>query len=303
MKCYIVRQIVMALLALGVLLYQQAPVVAEGMTGYIVIFPSVGLAPGERLRLTLFNPDDEPILAQAQIHHSGGILVGLGDGSVRSGGFHSFDFQRAEIPLPGEAGTGRLQLRASLHISLDHPWKKVDGLAVSVETISISDGASNTILVAEVILPRGDGGGRDILVGGHTGDVLMGIVPGQKLRVTIFNPYSFEAGAGSHENGIRANGHIKIFDNRGSVIDQSDELAIQPGEFRSFDFDGDALTVPREPGTDRVQVRAKPFFEFNSQRLTRVLSSFELVNKTTGKTELLSGEQCLVFFLGGMPGN
>jgi hypothetical protein len=56
MKCYIVRQIVMALLALGVLLYQQAPVVAEGMTRYMVIFPSVGLAPGERLRLTLFNP-------------------------------------------------------------------------------------------------------------------------------------------------------------------------------------------------------------------------------------------------------
>jgi hypothetical protein len=43
----------------------------------------------------------------------------------------------------------------------------------------------------------------------------MGIVPGQKLRVTIFNPPSFESGAGSHEQGISANGHIKIFDNNG----------------------------------------------------------------------------------------
>ena len=104
----IARQVLLAMLtvtALVALCFLQTQGYAQGMTGYIVIFPSVGLAPGQTLRLTLFNPDGAPVGAQAQIHHSGGILVGLGDGSVRAGAFHSFDFNRGDIPLAGEAGT------------------------------------------------------------------------------------------------------------------------------------------------------------------------------------------------------
>jgi hypothetical protein len=317
MKQYTTRRILivkLAALTLGTLCAFQTQAHAQEMTRQIVMFPSVGLAPGQTLRLTLFNPNGEPVRAQAQIHHTGGILVGLGDGSVRSvepGGFQSFNFNRSEIPLSGEDRTGRIQLRASFTIEMAQPGKGIDGLAVSMETIEISDGSSNTILFAErfgkpqapaITTASGRGGGTDVLVGSDARDVLMGIVPGQTLRVTIFNPPSLESGKGSESNPPSASGHVKIFDNSGSLLKQSDDVVIQSGEFRSFDFDRDALASPGEPSTNRKQVRVQPFFEFSPGRLRRVLASFEIVNNSTGKTEVLSGNQCLVFFLGGMPG-
>jgi len=279
------------------------------------MFPSVGLAPGQTLRLTLFNPAGEPVRVQAQLHHPGGIVVGLADGSVKSvspGGFESFNFNRSEIPFSGEDRTGRIQLRASFIIKMAQPAKAIDGLAVSMETIEISDGTSNTFFFNEVVPTAPGRGGTGVLTGKDGREaatqaifmhgVLMGIVPGQTLRVTIFNPPSFESGKGSPSKQPFANGHVKVFDGSGNPIKQSDDVVIQPGEFRSFDFDRDALGSG-EPGTNRKQVRAQPFFEFSSERLSHLLASFEIVNNSTGKTEVLSGQQCLVFFLGGMPGN
>ena len=308
MKHFIVRVgliVKLAALALG-LCCLQPPIHAQGMPDYIVLFPSVGLAPGQKLRLTLFNPTGEPVSAQAQVHHSGGIIVGMGDGSVRFIGgdtFHSFDLNRSDILASGEEGTGRLQLRASCYIRMAQPWLRIDGLAVSMETIEIADGTSNTILASEVIHHPVDGGGIDALIGGDVSDALMGIVPGQTLRTTIFNPPAFEAGDGSGPQGPASNGHVKIFNVNGIMLAQSDNAVIQPGDSRSFDFDRDAFSSPGETGTQRQQVRVKPFFEFRSQRLSRVLASIEIVDNRTGKTEALSGDHCLVVYLGGIPGN
>jgi hypothetical protein len=63
MKRHIAQHVLiakLAALALSVLCFLQAPVRAQGMNGCIVIFPSVGFAPGQSLRFTLFNPDGEP---------------------------------------------------------------------------------------------------------------------------------------------------------------------------------------------------------------------------------------------------
>jgi len=38
-------------------------------------------------------------------------------------------------------------------------------------------------------------------------------------------------------------------------------------------------------------------------RIITDLVSFEVIDNRTGKTEVLSGQQCLGFFLGGRPGN
>src|SRR5262245_16377511 len=142
MRCHIARRglIVISALALA-LCFLQPAIHAEQMSEYLVMFPSVGLAPGQRLRLTLFNPDGEPVRAQARSHHSGGIQILMGDGSVRTvrgGTFHFFDLNRSDIPVTGEEGTGRLQLRASCWIRMAQPWTKTDGLVVSLETIEIS---------------------------------------------------------------------------------------------------------------------------------------------------------------------
>ena len=272
------------------------------MTGYNLRFPSVGLAPGQILRLTLFNPAGSPVRAQAQIHHSGGVQFIFADGSVRflqAGAFDSFDFKRSDISLPGEAGTGRLQLRATCYISKAEPWKEIDGLVVSMEIISISDGTSNTILVSEVIHPSTTGGaGKDILIGGYGSDMLMGIVPGQTLRVTIFNPPYSGSEAGSEAQRVPVSGHVKVFDGSGGLIAQSPDLVISPGESRSFDFNRSALPWPGEPGTGRLQLRAVP--EVSFQRLNLVQFSVdisgEVIDDSTGKTT--AGKTFLIFASG-----
>ena len=96
---------------------------------------------------------------------------------------------------------------------------------------------------------------------------------------------------------------MKVFDGAGKLLAQSPELVIPPGEFRSFDINRYALSLPGDPGTNRAQVRIKPFFNSESERLSPVLASFEIVDNSTGKTVVLSGQQCLVFYLGGVPGN
>jgi prepilin-type processing-associated H-X9-DG protein len=291
MKRYIVRHILMAMLAalaLGALCFLQAPVRAQEMTGYTVIFPSVGLAPGQILRLTLFNPNGRPVRAQAYAH-SGGANILLGDGSVRfltAGVFQSFDFRRSDILLAGEEGTGRIQVRGSIRLTFS---EAINPVVASMEIISISDGTSNTILIGEVIpsVPS-SGGGNDVLIGGAARDILMGLVPGQTLRVTLFNPLSSGsvAGsvAGSEAQGEPISGHVKVFDGSGNLIAQSPEQVIPPGEFRSFDFNRNALPLRGEPGTNRAQARIKPFFKFESERLSPVLASFEIVDAGTGRT-------------------
>src|SRR5688572_5223543 len=89
MKHFIARQNLitkLATLALSMLCFLQGQIHAQRMTGYILIFPSVGLAPGQTLRLTLFNPDDASVRAQARVH-PGGVNFIFVDGSVRAGDF------------------------------------------------------------------------------------------------------------------------------------------------------------------------------------------------------------------------
>jgi hypothetical protein len=305
-RCYIVRQVLIAKLAafaLSALCFLQAPVRAQETT-YNVIFPSVGVAPEQKISFTFFNPNGTPVRAQLQLHNAGGIQVALGDGSVRflsasiqAGAFYSFNINHSDIRLPGEAGTGRKQIRASVSLTFSEAIKPV---VASMEIISISDGTSNTILVAEVITTApSSGGGKDILIGGDARDVLMGIPPDHKLRVTILNPPA----SGSEAPHTYPKGHVKVFDKGGVLIAQSVELAIPSGEFRSFDIDRYALSLPGEPGANRAQVRIQPSVNSESEWLSPVLASFEIVDNSTGKTVLLTGQQCLVYFLGGAPSN
>jgi hypothetical protein len=300
MKRYIARHILMAklaALALSALCFLQAPVRAQETT-YNVIFPSVGLAHDQILSFTLFNPNGMPVRAQSYLAFpgfTGGVRVASGD--INGGAFRSFNIKRSDIPQVGEDGTGRIQLSLSVRLSSSEAIKSV---VASMETISISDGTSNTILVAEVITTApSSGGGKDVLIGGDARDVLMGITPDHKLRVTILNPPA----SGSEAPHTYPKGHVKVFDKGGVLIAQSVELAIPSGEFRSFDIDRYALSLPGEPGANRAQVRIQPSVNSESEWLSPVLASFEIVDNSTGKTVLLTGQQCLVYFLGGAPSN
>jgi hypothetical protein len=284
MKLYIARHILMAklvALALSALCFLQAPVRAQEMTGYTVMFPSVGFAPGQNLRLTLFNPNGAPVRVQAQIYYDngfqGGVYVASGWVTNNRDEFHSFDFRRSDIPLAGEAGTGRVQLQPSVRLTFS---EAINSVVASMEIIEVRDGTSNTVFVGEIIPSQGGGSGNDTLNSGFGNDIIMGIVPGQTLRVTLFNPPSSESGTQSEPVG----GHVKVFDGSGNLIAQSPEQVIPPGKFRSFDFNRNALPLAGEPGTNRAHVRIKPFYNFRSERLSPVLASFEIVDGSTGRT-------------------
>jgi prepilin-type processing-associated H-X9-DG protein len=277
---------------------------AQAALERIVTFPSVGIVRGQSVRFTLFNPNGTPVRAQVRVRHSNGVIVALGDGSVRAGTFQSFDFKHGDIPLPGEAGSDRLQLEASVHISTRERWRSIRGLTVSMETLSIRDGTSNTVLVSEV-LPSAlrDGGRQRILAGGIAGHTLIGIAPGQTLRVTLSNPLSSAERRDTDAHTGAISGHVRLLDASGAVIAESEKVDLAPDTFRSFDFPREALAFPGEPGTDRLQLRIQPSLESTSPRPRRALASIEVIDGSTGATVVLEGQQCLVFFLGGGAGN
>lgn len=76
----------------------------------------------------------------------------------------------------------------------------------------------------------------------------VGIVPGQTLRLSVFNPPA------SPQQTTGINGHVKVFDGQGNLLAQSAEVVIAPGQFHSFDFPREALAAVGEPGTGRLQV-------------------------------------------------
>jgi prepilin-type processing-associated H-X9-DG protein len=304
MKRYIARHILMArlaALALGALCFLQAPVRAQGTT-YIVIFPSVGVTPEQKVRFTFFNPNGTPVRAQVRSHHPGGAIFVMCDGSVRARAFDSFDINHSGIPMPGDERTGRKDILSSVILTTSDS-EAIKPVVASMEIIDIRDGTSNTFLVG-VKLPSEDGGSRnDEITSGFGNDIMMGFIPGQTLLITIFNPVASEMGAS-------VNGHVKVFSGDGGLLMQSPERVIRPGEILSIKINRNEISLPGEPGTNRAQVRLNPSYNpyitvdyLESARPSPVLVSFEIVDNSTGKTVTLAGQECLVFFLGGIPSN
>jgi hypothetical protein len=277
-------------LALTALCLAQSQARAQGMTKQILVSPPVGLAPGQSARITLWVRDVSLVGAQVKLHDERGAVIAQSyEATIPAGQFRSFNFNRSDIPLAGEAGTGRVQVRASVSSVRPTFSEAIDPVVVSIETISISDGTSNTVIVGEVI-PTPGRDGNDTLKSGFGNDIITGIVPGQTLRVSLFNPLSSGSEAGSDAQSKSFSGHVKVFDASGNLIAQSADLVVAPGEFRYFDFNRDSLPLPGEPGTGRLQVRTEArFSRTNPVQLPNVVEvfergSYEVIDNSTGRT-------------------
>lgn len=288
MKRYIARHVLiaqLATLALIALCFLQAQVRAQGMTEQVLVSPPVGLAPGQSGRITLWVRDHSLMRAQVKLHDERGAVVAQSDeATIPAGQFRSFNFNRSDIPLAGEAGTGRVQVRASVSSVRLTFSEAINPVVVSIETISISDGTSDTIIVGEVI-PTPGGSGNDALKSGFGNDIITGIAPGQTLRFSLFNPLSSGSEAVSDAQSKSFSGHVKVFDASGNLIAQSADLIVAPGEFRYFDLNRDALHLPGEPGTGRLQVRLElSFIRINLVQFTVGIGTSEVIDNSTGRT-------------------
>jgi len=114
------------------------------------------------------------------------------------------------------------------------------------------------------------------------GGYLLGFIPGQTLRFSVYNPNVPERGSAS------ARVQVRLYDEAGNVLAHSAQVELPPGQFRSIDFNGDGLPARNDPGTGRQQVHISAQFVMSdgSVRISpeHFPISVEIVDNQTGKT-------------------
>jgi hypothetical protein len=120
-------------------------------------------------------------------------------------------------------------------------------------------------------------------------DHLVGVVPGQTLRLTVFNTGAPRTDR--HDRDDRMRTVVVILDGGGEVVARSGEVAVGPGAFHAFDFRRADIALAGEPGTGRAQVRVQVRHRFFAVvDRTQVQTALELVDDATGRSALRSSK-------------
>lgn len=107
-----------------------------------------GLIRGQSLRITVFDPNrlqrssaqGEPARARLKLFLADGTLIRQSaEFLIPEGGFNFVQFQRPDIPVPGDALTGRVQILAKAFLSVRNPLASELSL-VSGEVIDATTG-------------------------------------------------------------------------------------------------------------------------------------------------------------------
>jgi uncharacterized protein YcfL len=137
----------------------------------------------------------------------------------------------------------------------------------------------------------------------------VGIARGQTLRTTVANLVKLE---GREQDPVEVSARVLLYDAQGVVIAQTEARTVPIDWMQTFDFNREAIPLPGEPGTGRLQVRAvlkvrctnvtrreaKTIAEKAAQLLP---ASLELFDNTTGQTQ--SGVSILEFAVENVPNN
>ena len=245
---------------------------------------TTGLARGQTLRITGSNGNDpgsrggsEPVFAMATLYDAhGGPIAQSAEVEIPAGEFRSIEFDRDELQLAGEPGTGRVQVRSQIRYRFLSIVDRTQLSPPSSEILDKSTGMTTAIVSGC--------NSTDPLKSGIGNNNLYGMVPGQMLRFTVFNPDEPDTrGGGINKLGSK----LLTIQGDGTYIGESDEVIIPSGEFRFFDVKRDDLHVAGEPGTGRLQVRGKIILwvrEGSAHSGFSPIISVELVSSSTGKT-------------------
>jgi hypothetical protein len=277
----------------------------------------VGLARGQTLRYTWVElkppaPRGREFVLlgiQVRVLAANGLVVAQAEApAMGAGTSQSFDFIRDQISLPGEPGTGRLQLRLDVAVAYASAFG-IEASGVRQQILEAFDDAAEVIdtLTGRTTVsfnPKEFGIDKrpSSAAGGAATDSVwidlgspLGIAPEQTLRITVFNPLP-TAPPGQDGRKYMMLFAPVILDPDGQAIAREDEIALAPGQSHSFDFRRADLPSNGEPGTGRLQVRSEIRHRYYNGFVSRfsaggrslnVPGTLELVDEGSGKTMLL----------------
>src|SRR5262245_55853566 len=119
----------------------------------------------------------------------------------------------------------------------------------------------------------------------------LGFAPGETARISV----TLRRLANPDQRPINA--RIQLLDTEGRVIAQSDEIKVEPGQIRFWDAHRNQIPVSGEPGTGRLQVRARMLVttlstDFDTESL---MPTIEIIDDITGRTLHNAGKRFLIF--------
>ena len=264
----------------------------------------VSLGPGQTLRYTWANlgtPESlklfEPLrVAVRLLADDATVLAQDTAEAVGPGRFQVFDFSRGAIGRAGDGATAALPVRVETTVVGLSKYNDIvlkPGIADFNDGVEIVDEVTGATTVAfgrglnELSLDDTPGKekavsqGFQILSAGRDG--LVGIVPGQSLRITAVNPIPRSA---AERKGKPLFAYL-IVDLDGKPIVEGDKVALEPGQSHSFEVPYSALGL--SAGRVQVRVETRRYFNGFVSRFSaggRALAPvvLEIVDAASGRT-------------------
>ena len=107
----------------------------------------IGFYPGQKFRYSFFYPKeegDQPVSVTTYVYDSYGNLLRQTDPVVlQPGDLHVLDIDRDDLRVPGEEGTGRLQVRAGIQVAAMDGSVRPVKLSVSMEVVNNRTGSTS----------------------------------------------------------------------------------------------------------------------------------------------------------------